>query len=186
MPSQSEIRQQISQQIVEALKSGDTLPWRQPWCNDPNAGLPTNAVSTNRYSGVNPLLLEISRMREGFQSKWWATYRQIQELGANVRRGETGTRIIFFKNITVKNQNTTGEDREKTIPMLRTIHLFNIEQTTGLDHLRVGHGDTDIDVCHDEAEALLDATAVQTHRHRGYWPVRKRGDIAYLCSLWIC
>ena len=140
MPNPTEIRQDISQQIVDALKSGDTLPWRQPWLNDPNAGLPTNAVSTNRYSGVNPILLEISRMRQGFQSKWWATYRQIQQLDGNVIRGEKGTQITFFKSITVKKQKTTAEEREKTIPLLRTYYVFNIEQTNGLDHLRVGSG----------------------------------------------
>ena len=159
MPSPKEIRKNISQQIVDALELGDTLPWRQPWYNDPNAGLPTNAVSTNRYSGVNPILLEISRMRQGFQSKWWATYRQFQQLGANVNRGEKGTQITFFKSIVIKNPNMTGEEREETFPLLRTYHVFNVEQTDGLEHLRVGHGDnTDIGDCHDEAEALIDAT----------------------------
>ena len=160
MANPKEIRQHISQQIVDALKSGDTLPWRQPWCNDPNAGLPTNAVSTNRYSGVNPILLEISRMRQGFQSKWWATYRQIQQLGANVKRGEKGTQITFFKSIVVKKQTTAGEEREETVPLLRAYYVFNVEQTDGLEHLRVGNGDspTDINDPHDEAEALIDAT----------------------------
>ena len=160
MPSPTEIRQHISQHIVDALKSGDTLPWRQPWRNDPNAGLPTNAVSTNRYSGVNPILLEISRIRHGFQSKWWATYRQIQQLGANVNRGEKGTQITYFKSIAVKKQNSNGEEREETIPLLRTYYVFNVEQTDCLDHLRVGNGDStaDIDGCHDEADALIDAT----------------------------
>lgn len=163
MPSPKEIRQNISQQIVDALNSGDTLPWRQPWNNDPNAGLPTNATSTNRYSGVNPILLEISRMRQGFQSKWWGTYKQIQQLGANVKRGEKGTAITFYKNIPVKNQKATGEEREETVPLLRTYHVFNIEQTDGLDHLRIGHDDstTDMYISHDEADALIDATEAE-------------------------
>ncbi|MAX35758.1 MAG: hypothetical protein CME33_04220 [Gimesia sp.] len=160
MPSTKEIRQNISQQIVDALKSGNTLPWRQSWSNDPNVGLPTNAVSANRYSGVNPILLEISRMNHGYQSKWWGTYKQIQQLGANVKRGEKGTAITFYKNIPVKNQKVAGEEREETIPLLRIYHVFNVEQTDGLDHLRVGHGDstTDMDDSHDEADALIDAT----------------------------
>lgn len=163
MPSPKEIRQNISQQIVDALESGDTLPWRQPWSNDPNVGLPRNATSTNRYSGVNPILLEISRMRQGFQSKWWGTYKQIQQLGANVKRGEKGTAITFYKNIPVKNQKTTDEERDKTVPLLRTYHVFNVEQTDGLDHLRIGYGDstTDMDNHHQEADALIDATEAE-------------------------
>ncbi|QDT91752.1 ArdC family protein [Gimesia algae] len=160
MPTPKEIRQNICQQIVDALKSGNTLPWRQPWSNDSNVGLPTNAMSTNRYSGVNPILLEISRMRQGFQSKWWGTYKQIQQLGANVKRGEKGTAITFYKNIPVKNKKTADEESEKTIPLLRTYHVFNVEQTDGLDQLRVGQGDstTDIGDYHQEADALIDAT----------------------------
>ena len=163
MPTSKEIRQNISQQIVDALNSGDTLPWRQPWSNDPNVGLPRNAVSANRYSGVNPILLEISRMRQGFQSKWWGTYKQIQQLGANVKRGEKGTAITFYKKIPVKDQKTTDEERDKTVPLLRTYHVFNVEQTDGLDHLRIGYGDstTDMDNHHQEADALIDATEAE-------------------------
>ena len=56
MPSQSEIRQQIADQIVDALSCGDVPPWRKPWTNDRNTGLPANALSGNRYRGVNPIL----------------------------------------------------------------------------------------------------------------------------------
>tara|TARA_R110002111_G_scaffold18931_1_gene46177 strand:+ start:29925 stop:30812 length:888 start_codon:yes stop_codon:yes gene_type:complete len=163
MPTPKEIRQNISQEIVNALNSGDTLPWRQPWSNDPNVGLPRNAMSTNRYSGVNPILLEISRMRQGFQSKWWGTYKQIQQLGANVKRGEKGTAITFYKNIPVKNQKTVSDEPEKNVPLLRTYHVFNVEQTDGLDHLRIGYGDstTDMDNHHQEADALIDATEAE-------------------------
>jgi antirestriction protein ArdC len=34
MPSQAEIRQSITQQIVAALKEGKTLPWRSPWVGE--------------------------------------------------------------------------------------------------------------------------------------------------------
>lgn len=52
MPSQHEIRQQITSQIVEALKRG-TAPWRRPWSVDKNAGLPANAVSRRRFRERN-------------------------------------------------------------------------------------------------------------------------------------
>lgn len=161
MPTQHELRQQISQQIYDALKSGDVPPWRRGWLNDPCAGFPSNAHTKARYSGINPILLAISAFRKGYQSKFWGTYKQFQQLGANVQRGEKGTAITFFKLLTVnKNDKATGEDREEKIPLLRTYFVFNVEQTDGCDHLRVGQGDNHINIGdrHDEAEALMDAT----------------------------
>ena len=161
MSSPTELRQQISQQIYDALKTGDVPPWRRGWLNDPCAGFPTNAATKARYSGVNPILLSISGFAKGYQSKFWGTYKQFQQLGANVCHGEKGTAITFFKLLTVnKNDKATGDDREKKIPLLRTYYVFNVEQTDGCDHLRVGNDDTGHDIAdrHDEAEALMSAT----------------------------
>ena len=68
--------------------------------------------------------------------------------------------ITFFKSIAVKKQKATGEEREETIPLLRTYYVFNGEQTNCLDHLRVDHGDglADIGDRHQDADALIDAT----------------------------
>jgi antirestriction protein ArdC len=52
MPSQTELRQRITNQIIDALKSGNLPPWRQPWASHPNAGFPANVVSSNQYSGI--------------------------------------------------------------------------------------------------------------------------------------
>ena len=57
MPSTIELRQQITNRIVEALETGNLPPWRKPWRCDPNAGIPTNVISKKRYSGINVLLL---------------------------------------------------------------------------------------------------------------------------------
>ena len=61
MPSQTEIRRRITDQIIQVLKSGRLPPWRKPWASDANAGFPSNVASKRRYSGVNPLLLQIGR-----------------------------------------------------------------------------------------------------------------------------
>lgn len=160
MPSQNEIRESITQQIIDALTQG-TTPWRRPWRHSKNAGLPTNVSSKRRYTGVNPLILEISRIRKGLQSKWWATYRQWQQLGTHVRRGEKGTQIIFFKPIVVeKNKDANGNQVEKTIPLLRTFTVFNADQVEGMEHLRVGYGDdtdsVEPEVSFEQADELVE------------------------------
>ena len=174
MPSQSKLRQEISQQIYETLKSGDVLPWRRGWQADVNAGLPTNATSRRRYSGVNTILLSIAGFAKGHQSKFWATYKQFQALGTNVRRGEKGTAITFFKPLSVmKEDKRTGEEKETTIPLLRRYYVWNVEQTDGCDHLRVGNSvasDSVID-SHAEAENLMAATKanIRFGGNRAYW-----------------
>ena len=78
----NEIRESITNSIVEHLESGKVAPWRRPWTLDRNAGAPANIVSKRNYSGINPLVLEVASMRYGFQSKWWATFNQWKQLGA--------------------------------------------------------------------------------------------------------
>ncbi len=106
MPSQQQIRQQITERIITAIEQG-VLPWRRPWRMSPNAGRPMNVVSKKNYNGVNPLLLSIAAMQHGFGSKWWATYQQWQQLGcqvlkrpSNVDPGQWGTNIVFCKPVT--------------------------------------------------------------------------------------
>ena len=86
MPSQIEIRQRITNQIIDALKSGNLPPWRKPWASHRNAGFPTNVVSKRSYSGINPMLLLLSAEKHDFRTKWWGTYRQWEQLGGNVMR----------------------------------------------------------------------------------------------------
>ncbi len=91
MLSPTEIRTQITHQIVEALTNGNLPPWRRPWANDPNAaGLHTSLSSGNPYRGINQLLLQLAASHHGFQSKWWGTFNQIKASGGYVCRGRKG------------------------------------------------------------------------------------------------
>jgi antirestriction protein ArdC len=168
MPTQNEIRERITNTIIEALEKG-TSPWRQPWKNDPNAGRPENVVSKRHYRGINPLLLAVAAMKHGFQSKWWATFKQWQELGGQVMRrptnvepGEWGTTIVFWKPIQVVEENN-GKEKEKTVFVLRTYIVFNVDQVEGLDHLRVGNSinDTDSIVTYENADKTIEATGAE-------------------------
>ena len=178
MRSQSEIREQITNQIVEHLKSRKTLPWRRPWNLDKNAGAPANVVSGRNYSGINPLLTEIASMHHGFQSKWWATFNQWKQLGGNVMRrpshvppGEWGTTIVFWRPVTKTERDANGNEQEETYFLLKTYTVFNIDQVEGdhLDHLRLGHGQLESEEVQqrfEQADAAIDATGADI-RHGG-------------------
>jgi antirestriction protein ArdC len=180
MPTQNEIREKITATIIQALESGKLLPWRRPWCSDPNAGPPTNVASGKQYRGINPLLLQISSMRHCFASKLFGTFKQWELLGGKVKRrpddvppGEWGTSIIFFKPVTIKDE----EDEEKTIFVMRTYVVFNIDQVEGshLDRFRVGHGfssDTDPIVTYEAADRAIEAVVgmeIRTGGNRAFY-----------------
>jgi antirestriction protein ArdC len=146
MPSQVEIRRQITRQIVEALEAGGLPPWRMSWAAHPNGrGLPTNAATGRKYSGVNPLVLQFAARRHGFRSKYWATFRQWQDLGCSVMSrpsdmspGAWGTKAILFKPVTTTEiDQKTGEERERAFPLLRTFSLFNADQVHDANCWRV-------------------------------------------------
>ena len=178
MKSQSQIREQITSQIVEHLKAGKLAPWRRPWSLDRNAGAPANVASKRSYRGINPLLLEVASMHHGFQSKWWATFNQWKEMGANVMRrpshvppGEWGTTIVFWKPVTKTEQDANGNEQEETYFLLKCFTVFCVDQVEGdhLDHLRVGHGQLESEeVRHrfEQADEAIDATGADI-RHGG-------------------
>ena len=138
-----QIQEEITNKIIESLKSG-TIPWRKPWNTSPNCGAPTNVVSGRAYGGINPILLELHRQEYDFSCKWYATYKQWQDLGAkvlhrpdHVKPGEWGAGIIYYAPIKkTKEDPTTGEEVEVEFAMLKQYSVFNAEQVELPDHLR--------------------------------------------------
>lgn len=124
-----DLRSEITSQLIEALRSG-ARPWVSPWTADLNCGSPKNVVSKTGYRGINPLILELSADRSGYLSRWWGTYKQWRELGGQVRKGEKGTRVIYYRPIETKEINpATG--KPDTFPLMRSFVLFNVDQVDG-------------------------------------------------------
>ena len=145
MPTQEQIRSDITQQIIEALEKGGIPPWRQPWLGTTNTGRPANVVSSKPYRGINPMLLALHQQRFGFRSRWYGTFNQWHDMGARVMRrpsevppGEWGAGIIFWSKATKIEKNEHGEEEEKDIFFLKQYTVFSIDQVEGdhLDHLR--------------------------------------------------
>lgn len=130
MPTSSEIRQQITQKIIEALKQG-RVPWRHPWTGIEGPRVPTNFINRKRYSGINiPILWNASQER-GFDVDYYASFQQWRSIGASVKKGEKATQIVFFKALQKTVADDAGEEREEMIPLLRVYPVFNISQVSG-------------------------------------------------------
>lgn len=179
MSTQQQLRQSITEQIVAALETGDTPPWRRPWRVGPNAGFPANVVSKNPYRGINPILLDMAAARHGLTSKWWGTFNQWKQLGgrvmprpSHVPPGRWGTQIVFWSPITKTVTNHDGKGEEDRFFVMRSYTVFNVDQVEGdrLDHLRAWRGEDDtaseVVIDYEPAEAAIAATGIDI-RHGG-------------------
>ena len=90
-----DIRQQITDVIIKQLEAG-TIPWRQSWIDKTKPlYLPVNAVTGNRYNGINILLLWCSANKKKFTSNEWASFKQWNSKKETIRQGEKGSLIVY-------------------------------------------------------------------------------------------
>ncbi len=86
---------QVANGIIDQLRKG-TASWVRPW--EPGEQfMPYNPTTGNEYRGGNALWLMSQAESRGYDDARWLTYRQAQEQGAQVRKGEKGTPIQFWK-----------------------------------------------------------------------------------------
>ena len=130
--------QEVTDKIIEALEQG-VMPWRRPW-NPGLAGvdaLPRNATTRRRYHGINVLMLALSPFAWSTGDNRWCSYKQADERSWQVRKGERGTTVFFFKKLVVKEDGGAGDvsggsGEERFIPMLRAYTVFHASQIDGI------------------------------------------------------
>ena len=132
-----DIYQNITDQIVTALEQG-VRPWHQPWSAGHMEGRVALPLRHNgvAYRGVNVLALWMQAMAKGYAAPVWMTFRQALALGANVRKGEKGSLVVYADKITRTETNAeTNEDNVRDIHYMKGYVVFNSEQIDGLSDL---------------------------------------------------
>jgi antirestriction protein ArdC len=130
----TDVYQKITDQIVAALEHG-VRPWHRPWNAEHSAGRITRPLRGNgvAYQGINTVMLWSAATLKGYAAPIWMTYRQAQELGAHVRKGEEGSLVVYAdKIIRTETDAETGEEAERAIPFMKGYTVFNVEQIEGL------------------------------------------------------
>jgi antirestriction protein ArdC len=122
----STVYQEITDSIIKQLENGAT-PWIKPWTTDSTAD--KNFLSQAPYKGINRLMLGLSSMVNGFNCPVWASFKQWQSIGATVRKGEKGTKIVFYSPVTKENK-ATGDS--ESYNLLKTYYVFNASQVDGV------------------------------------------------------
>jgi antirestriction protein ArdC len=123
---------EVSERIIAELERG-ALPWVKPWAATAGANVPCNAVSNRPYSGVNVILLWLGQAR-GYPTPRFLTFKQAQEAGGSVRKGEHGFRVVFMKRLTGKGEkDENGQEGDpRSFMMMREYTVFNVAQCDGL------------------------------------------------------
>lgn len=161
-----DIYQEVTDRIIAELEKG-LAPWIRPWktLKGEDAGIPKNFATGHAYRGINIPLLWAARSSAGYESDQWITFNQAKALGGNVRKGEKAELVVFWKISRLKDHDEeTGEEDEKTIPLLKHYNVFNIAQCEGLPAQKPQPAPTWNPI--EKAEAVIAATGADI-RHGG-------------------
>ncbi|MES3021665.1 MAG: zincin-like metallopeptidase domain-containing protein [Pseudomonadota bacterium] len=131
----------VAEKLIEHLRKG-TAPWQKPWKpGDSGANMPINPTTGKRYKGINALHL----MSEGREDQRWMTFKQAAAVDAQVRKGEKGTPIQYWKftEEQIKTDaagkpilDASGKPVQESVKLERPrvffATVFNAEQIDGL------------------------------------------------------
>jgi antirestriction protein ArdC len=117
--------QLVTESILKQLGQG-VVPWRCPW--NRTTGRPRNFHTGREYQGLNILLLGMMQ----FSSPWWMTFRQTQERGGLIRKGEHATIVVKWGRAQKTLTQNNGHE-EKPFFFLKSYRVFNAVQIEGVE-----------------------------------------------------
>jgi antirestriction protein ArdC len=127
----------VTEKITQKLEEGE-IPWKKPW----NMQLPRNLITNKPYQGINFLLLS----GEDHENPYWLTFKQAQEKGGHVKKGEKGTPITFWKVIEKELKEKEGKELQF---ILRYYTVFNLGQCEGIESPPLGEPSNPIQKCEE-------------------------------------
>lgn len=120
---------------IEANPGKPSMPWRR---SSGPLFMPVNALTGNAYNGINIVSLWVAAECLGYNAPVWATYKQWSELGAQVRKGEKSSLVVFYKEYEVvpeargangPNPDNAEDDGKRRVA--RASYVFNASQVDG-------------------------------------------------------
>ena len=122
----NDIHQIVTNQIIDALEKVDINNFRIPFCGSGSS--PVNALTGNNYRGINILLLWAAAQQARYTSNTWASFAQWRTKGAQVKKGEKSSQIIFYKKLEKIDPHL---NESESFLMMRTFSVFNADQVEG-------------------------------------------------------
>ncbi len=132
--SKTDVYEQITNTIIAAIEAG-AGKFEMPWHT---LGSPMNATTRKLYRGINVLMLWAASRKHNYYSQQWATYHQWSEIGAQVRKEEHSTVVVFWKFVDSQTEEENhaedvgGGDRRPRC-FARDYRVFNANQVDGYE-----------------------------------------------------
>ena len=169
---------QVADELMEQIKEG-VAPWQKPWKPGEKC-IPENLATGKPYTGGNSIYLMSRGIRQGHGDNRWGTYKQIEAAGGHVRKGERGTKVLFYTDrarITAKDEagkplkdkdgKPVYEEAQRNHPVVRQYTVFNAEQADGL---KLPERETKSQPewkAHENAEAVMRGSGVRINHVAG-------------------
>jgi len=122
--AKKDVRKIITDKIIEQMQACIASDYKKPWFSIDM--MPINAVTKKTYRGMNTFWLGLT----GYSVLEFASYKQWESIGAQVRKGEKGHLVIYYMPFEIEDKDT-GE--KKTIPLLKHSTVFNCSQVDGYE-----------------------------------------------------
>lgn len=129
MTNRADIYQTVTDTIIAAIENGLDGKFEMPW-HQINR-IPENAKTGNCYQGINVPLLWVYQIKKEYSLPVWATYKQWAEMGAQVKRGEKGAPVVFYKTFEIESEDE--KDDPQTRIFARHSIVFNAAQVEGYE-----------------------------------------------------
>ena len=126
--------QRVTSQISALLERG-VRPWIRPWDDTAPSDalvLPLRSCGTP-YRGMNVIALWAATLESSFKSRHWFTFKQALALNSCMRKGERGSYVVYYTELTSKAGDQPSPDEvTETRRILRGYTVFNADQIDGL------------------------------------------------------
>lgn len=146
-----DVYQLVTDRVIEGLKEKG-LSWFKSWTDKYGNHLaPINNATGKEYRGINIFLLNSQAVFCGYEANEWVSFKQAQDKGGNVRKGEKSTETIYwiisYKYIPTgkyyRNKKELEKDglkeNDKGVQKFFTPKIwrvFNIAQCDGIEPIR--------------------------------------------------
>lgn len=155
----------VTDTIVAAIEAGAgefVMPWHGA---SARIAKPENAHTRMEYHGINVIALWAEACLKRYQSGYWASYRQWQQAGAQVRQGEKGATVVFFKRLNEDSDSAPADrDAISRVPLVaRASRVFNADQVTGWEPPIPRHNGDPVKVLESVATFVAGSRAKVVH-----------------------
>jgi antirestriction protein ArdC len=129
MTDRKELYATVTAHVVRQIEDG-AGEWRMPWEAIAETGQPVNATTRQAYRGANHLWFSLVAQSRGWRGHW-ATYKQWQSIGAQVRKGERATQGVHWSTVVRKDDRGEEIGERRLVP--HAFSVFNACQVDGFE-----------------------------------------------------